>query len=421
MIDSNQVSQYQTAYDRAYKKYQRNPDSKEGKEFLKQAINAQLDMADLFPEEPGKENFERNYHLKRAEELISILEAMQPEVVRESEATPVPPEPPQHSAASARQSAPSSASPAPSGQPEKSLSKEEQELAQKISSVRVTKKPSTTFDDIKGLESVKKSLQELCAPDETRKEIYKFYNVELPRRFLFYGPPGTGKTMLAEAFANAMFQGEDDAPFFLVNGNDLISCYVGETSKAIDALFTEAQNHKNSVIFMDDVDSFFRSRKLLEKSDEIRNLTTFLTALDGFGTKNDTSIVICATNSPESIDDAILGRFPQRIEIPLPDEEARRAMIVDGYLKDFGLNLPDYTVERLVAETKNYNGRDIKALCLKLKKRFCDWIPSDSPLPYPGPIPDYIIEEVLEDSCSSVDLKRVEEMHTWANRGKDNS
>lgn len=89
MIDSNQVSQYQTAYDRAYKKYQRNPDSKEGKEFLKQAINAQLDMADLFPEEPGKENFERNYHLKRAEELISILEAMQPEVVRESEATPV--------------------------------------------------------------------------------------------------------------------------------------------------------------------------------------------------------------------------------------------------------------------------------------------------------------------------------------------
>lgn len=418
MIDRNQVLQYQTAYDRAYKKYQRDPDSKEGMEFLKQAIRAQIDMADLFPEENGKENFERTYHLKRAEELISILEAAQPLNAREPEKACAGDCSGAANAAAA-QSASGPSSPSPSQNPQADLSKEEKELEKKIDSVRVKKKPTTTFDDIKGLEHVKKSLLELCAPDESRREIYKFYNVELPRRFLFYGPPGTGKTMLAEAFANAMFQDEEDAPFFLVNGNDLISCYVGETSKAIDALFTEAQNHKNSVIFMDDVDSFFRSRKLLEKSDEIRNLTTFLTALDGFGTKNDTSIVICATNSPESIDDAILGRFPQRVEIPLPDEEARRAMILDGYLKAFQSNLPPSTVERLVEGTKNYNGRDIKSLCLTLKKNFCDWISDDSPLPYPDPIPEHLIEEVLQNSRSSVDLKRVQEMHDWANRGKE--
>ena len=408
-LDRSQVAQYQAVYDRAYKKYQRSPESKEGIEFLKQAIRAQIDMADLFPEEPGRDNFERDYHLKRAEELISILEStQQPNCDTPKETSSVP-------IASFSVESPPSSSKA-----DVNAQGTEDSTQKIIDSVRVVKKPSTTFDDIKGLESVKKALLELCTPDESRREIYKYYDVQLPRRFLFYGPPGTGKTMLAEAFANAMFQGEEDSPFFLVNGNDLVSCYIGETSKAIDALFSEARKHPNSVIFMDDVDSFFRSRKLLEKSDEIRNLTTFLTALDGFGTKNDTSIVICATNSPDTIDDAILGRFPQRIEIPLPDAEARRAIIMDSYLKPLQSNLSEDVVEELVEATQNYNGRDIRNFCQKLLKSFCDFLPADCPLPYPGEVPRTIIDEVIRDSSSSVDLHQVEEIHRWANKGKLN-
>ncbi len=410
-INRAQVAQYQSEYDRAYKKYQRSPDSKEGLEFLKQAIRAQIDLADLFPEEPGQENFERAYHLKRAEELMSVLEASLPPALNQ----------PEDSSFSVNKDTSESFSfhsSDSSSFPGREKEKGTDETEKVIESVRVIQKPSTTFDDIKGLESVKKTLLELCSPDESRKEIYQYYNVQLPRRFLFYGPPGTGKTMLAEAFANAMFEGQDDAPFFLVNGNDLVSCYVGETSKAIDALFSEARKHSNCVIFMDDVDSFFRSRKLLEKSDEIRNLTTFLTALDGFGTKNDTSIVICATNRPDTIDDAILGRFPQRIEIPLPDKEARRAMITDVYLKSLKSNLTEDMIEELVEGTENYNGRDIKGLCQKLLKAFCDFLPADCPLPYPKTVPHELLREVLSSSYSSVNLEQVEEIRRWATKGK---
>ena len=46
-INRSHVSQYQSVYDRAYKKYLRSPESDEGKIFLKQAIEAQIAMADL--------------------------------------------------------------------------------------------------------------------------------------------------------------------------------------------------------------------------------------------------------------------------------------------------------------------------------------------------------------------------------------
>lgn len=398
-IDHSQVAQYQAAYDRAYKKYLRNPDSNEGKDFLKQAVTAQLNMADLFPEEPGKENLERTYHIRRAEELIGILEATQPPLPQQT------------------QEPAGSSVPAPSSASSSGSSAETSDDAKKaVDSIRIMEKPTTTFDDIKGLESTKKKLQELCAQENPRREIYRYYGVTLPRKFLFYGPPGTGKTMLAQAFANSMFEQNQDFPFFLVEGKDLINCYIGETAKAIGQLFEEARKYPRSVIFMDDADSFLRSRKMLEKPDEIRNMTTLLTELDGFCSKTDQSIIICATNSPESIDDAALGRFDQVIEIPLPDREARRCMMKDSYLKTLIPNLSESMLDELVEATEHYNGRDIKNLCRKLIKSFCDTLPEGCSLPYPGEVPHTILAEVIADSSSSVDLNRVEEMQQWANK-----
>lgn len=53
-----------------------------------------------------------------------------------------------------------------------------------------------------------------------------------------------------------------------------------------------------------------------------------LNQLDGF-TQNEDIKVICATNRPDILDPALLrsGRLDRKIELPLPNEEARARIL----------------------------------------------------------------------------------------------
>jgi transitional endoplasmic reticulum ATPase len=73
-------------------------------------------------------------------------------------------------------------------------------------------------------------------------------------------------------------------------------------------------------------------------------------------------VVIGATNRPDIVDEALLrpGRFDRLLEIPLPDNEARKEI-----LKIHTSKKPlDKTVslDKLVELTKGYSGADIAAL-----------------------------------------------------------
>lgn len=86
-----------------------------------------------------------------------------------------------------------------------------------------------------------------------------------------YGPPGTGKTYLAKACAT-----QADAVFFSVSSSDLISKYVGESEKAIKNMFQQARKHKNSIIFIDEIDSLVSARSDNENDSSKRVKTEFL-------------------------------------------------------------------------------------------------------------------------------------------------
>ena len=73
-------------------------------------------------------------------------------------------------------------------------------------------------------------------------------------------------------------------------------------------------------------------------------------------------VVIGATNRPDIVDEALLrpGRFDRLLEIPLPDNDARKEI-----LKIHTCKKPlDKTVslDKLVELTKGYSGADIAAL-----------------------------------------------------------
>ena len=59
--------------------------------------------------------------------------------------------------------------------------------------------PTTTWNDIGGLENVKRELQETVQYPVEHPEKFLKYGMSPSKGVLFYGPPGTGKTMLAKA------------------------------------------------------------------------------------------------------------------------------------------------------------------------------------------------------------------------------
>lgn len=137
-------------------------------------------------------------------------------------------------------------------------------------------------------------------------------------RALFAGPPGTGKTLAAEAVASAL--GRD---LYVVDVSAIASKYIGDTEKALAAVFAEAAR-AGVVLFFDEADAFFSKRTdAKDAHDRYANLETayLLGALDLYA-----DIAILATNMAANIDDALVRRIDVRVDFPMPDQVARAAM-----------------------------------------------------------------------------------------------
>jgi proteasome regulatory subunit len=88
-----------------------------------------------------------------------------------------------------------------------------------------------------------------------------------------------------------------------------------------------------------------------------------LAELDGFDALQDVKI-IAATNRPDILDDALLrpGRFDRVIEIPIPDDVSRKA-ILEVHLNS--MNTKKISMGRVVERTKGYSGAELKATCVE--------------------------------------------------------
>jgi AAA family ATPase len=72
---------------------------------------------------------------------------------------------------------------------------------------------------------------------------------------LLYGPPGCSKTLLARAVAATA-----GLNFLSVKGGELYSKYVGESERAVAALFARARAAAPAVVFFDEIDGLVSTR-----------------------------------------------------------------------------------------------------------------------------------------------------------------
>ncbi|KAI0482447.1 AAA-domain-containing protein [Xylariaceae sp. FL0804] len=221
------------------------------------------------------------------------------------------------------------------------------------------KPPTVKWSDIGGYEDVKTALQSVLKPFRNEQGIKQ----QAKKGILLYGPPGCSKTMTAQAFAT-----ECKASFFVVKGSELLNMYVGETERSIRNIFKRARETSPSVIFLDEIDSLAGARAGLGGgggtvgSGGVQATATLLNEMDGFEESGDV-FVLAATNRPDSLDPALIrpGRFDQLIYVPLPDLQAREAIVAARARK---LNLPgDIDAAVLARDMEGYSGAEIATIC----------------------------------------------------------
>jgi SpoVK/Ycf46/Vps4 family AAA+-type ATPase len=159
---------------------------------------------------------------------------------------------------------------------------------------------------------VQESLDKLV--NEQRKwEVLKKHNLSPRRKLLLTGAPGTGKTMTAQAIA-----GELGIAVYIIRLDGLMSKYMGESIAKLRLVFDAMQDHR-AVYLFDEFDSIGSHRNQGHDVGEIKRvLNSFLINIEK---DQSNSIIIAATNLPESLDKALFRRFDDVISYPLPDNE----------------------------------------------------------------------------------------------------
>ncbi|MCV9961743.1 ATP-binding protein [Pararhizobium sp. BT-229] len=135
---------------------------------------------------------------------------------------------------------------------------------------------------------------------------------------LFSGPSGTGKTMAAQAIAREL-----RTEVFAVDLSRVVSKYIGETEKNLDAVFTEAER-ANALLLINEAECTVSQRaEQKDAHDRYANLEIayLLQRMESFS-----GLAILTTNFKQNIDRAFLRRLRFVIDFPKPDARAREAI-----------------------------------------------------------------------------------------------
>ena len=220
--------------------------------------------------------------------------------------------------------------------------------------------PDISFADVGGLEDQIQEVRETVELPLKKPEVFERIGIDPPKGVLLYGPPGTGKTLLAKAVAH-----ETEATFIRIIGSELVQKFIGEGARLVREIFNLAKQKAPTILFIDELDAIGSQRLKIATSGDRevqRTLMQLLSELDGFEERGDVKI-IGATNRVDILDPALLrpGRFDRMIDFPIPDEQAREAI-----LKIHTRSLKteeNIEFKRLVNLTEGATGADIKAIC----------------------------------------------------------
>ena len=221
-------------------------------------------------------------------------------------------------------------------------------------------RPTFRWEDVVMPEEQKKLLMRAAGHIKYRYKVYTQWGFDRKIAYgrglsiLFAGAPGTGKTMCAQVIA-----AELNMEMYKINISQIVSKYIGETEKNLQAVFTEARK-SNCVLFFDECDAIFGKRSEVKDAHdrnanvEVAYLLQQIEEYDG--------VCIMATNLLGNIDEAFMRRITYVVRFPFPDAKAREEI----YRRTIPASAPrDDDIDwRFLAEKFELSGGHIKNIVL---------------------------------------------------------
>jgi len=274
--------------------------------------------------------------------------------------------------------------------PEKEEEKEESQEEINEDGLIMSLKPidsDITFNDVIGLAKVKEYLTDNVILSIIVPELFKEHGKKRGLGMLLYGATGVGKTYLVKGLAGEATKEihnyrqriesqdpekakalPDKIQIIIANISQILSMYVGNSSKNMSMIFKIARKHAPCILFFDEIDALGASRstsdKVGEGSAQTSTLNQFLQELDGLQADPEGLFVIGATNRPYDVDPALkrAGRLGDLVYIPPPTFKESIALI-KFYLKNKKKGKINY--RRLARAMAAYSPADIATVCDK--------------------------------------------------------
>ena len=235
----------------------------------------------------------------------------------------------------------------------------ETSISIKKSCVKDKENPRNMSDQIGGLQSQKKLLDDLVVLPFKYPNLYQECCITTPKGIILFGQSGTGKTSLAKGILGLI----PSAYHCIINGPELTSKYLGETEEKLRNIFIETKSKAPSILIIDELDSVCPKRVNSTNDTNRRMIATLVKLMDSIPSDL-VFTVIGITNDVSAIDLSLRrpGRFEKEIEVTVPNLKERfeiLSMILKN--KRHSLSISDF--DEIVELTHGYVGADLDAVC----------------------------------------------------------
>jgi AAA+ superfamily predicted ATPase len=197
----------------------------------------------------------------------------------------------------------------------------ERRLRNELGAVATRLVVDTSWDDVVLPAEARGRVRELISRKVQEDRVYRAWGLDQRIGYgkgliaLFSGPPGTGKTLLAGLIAREL-----GYELYQIDLSQIFSRWIGETEKALDQVFDQAER-AHAVLLFDEADALFARRTEVEDSnDRYANVAVnfLLQRLERY-----TGVAVLTTNKDSYLDEALRRRLTLHLQLEEPEAAER--------------------------------------------------------------------------------------------------